>query len=74
MRKFSIYIEGYAATGEQGKARFLGTAEGETFEKACQNFVASGGFVEPHFYNKATNSYWSCRLYPSYEQAVKTFG
>lgn len=38
MKTYEIWMEGYAATGEHGTARFIGTAEGTNFEDACRNF------------------------------------
>lgn len=38
VKTWEIWSEGYAATGEQQPAHFYGTAEGETFEEACENF------------------------------------
>lgn len=38
MKRFDIWMEGYAATGEHGTAQLIGQSEGETFEEAVINF------------------------------------
>lgn len=43
MKEWEIWCEGYAATGEYSSAYFYGTAMGETFDEACENFVYAKG-------------------------------
>lgn len=38
MKEWEIWSEGYAATGEHGRAFLHGTAWGESFDEACINF------------------------------------
>lgn len=35
MKKFQVWIEGYAATGEHSPASLIGEVEAENFDEAC---------------------------------------
>lgn len=39
MKEYEIWCEGYRATGEEGTAYLIGTAFGNTFNEACENFT-----------------------------------
>ena len=80
MKEFEIWIEGFAATGESATANLLGTAKGETFNEACENFRYENG--NPLGLDKdkdGSNRYdypsiWACQLYDNEIDARKSFG
>jgi len=63
LRQFSIWSEGYMASGDRATAQYLGTSWGETFEEACQNFATPE--VQKHYGSFTPNppALWGCRLY-----------
>lgn len=74
MKKFKIWMEGYAATGESGSAHYIGSAEGETFEEACKNYRDKEGKplgLDKHYHYP---SIWACRLFDNEQDARKSFG
>ncbi|KKN04082.1 hypothetical protein LCGC14_1100940 [marine sediment metagenome] len=73
MRRYEIWSEGYAATGEHGTAVFLGSAEGKTFGDACVNFACENSGFSKHF-GQAQLTYWGCRLFDNEIGARKSFG
>lgn len=73
VREFRIWSEGYRATGEAAGASMLGTARGRNFREACARFIADN----PNYaglYDAKSNTVWSCRLFPTQRQAIKSFG
>ena len=70
---FEIWSEGYAATGERAGAMFHGTAEGDTFQEACEQY----SLMNPAFgkcFNINGPTYWGCRLFDNEADARKAFG
>ena len=68
-----VWIEGYAATGEHGRAQFVGAVHAATFEEACKKLH------NPRWGNyghdrKGRPTYWACRLYDNEADARKEFG
>ena len=74
--KYRIYEEGYEATGESGKAHFLGESEGQDFLDACKNYVAATGYGEIYTFRGGQErpGNWGCFWYPTLEEARKYFG
>lgn len=80
-KRFDIWIEGYAATGEQASARCLATDQpGTDFANAVERWVAQKEREDPQFkknlgdYDPIEVSIWGCSLYPNEEEARATFG
>ena len=67
--KFKIWSEGYAATGECGKAVFHGLVYAESFRNACTE-----KFWNDRNFNSETLTYWGCRLFDNETDARKVFG
>ncbi len=71
-RTWTVWAEGFAATGQSGQAQIMGTAYAETFQEACDMLAREQGWGS--LYNTENRSYWGCSLYPTEEQARVTFG
>jgi len=69
MNKYSIWSEGYNATGQRSGAHFHGVGYGETFEEACKDF-----FKVDRFFNSNTMSYWGCKVFDNETDARSFFG
>lgn len=69
MRTFTIWSEGYAATGEAGAAQQEALVMAETFQEACDKHFAG----DP-LYDRETLTYWGCRLFDNRQDAQRSFG
>lgn len=76
-KSFTLWVEGFAATGEYGTAQRLGTYTGETFgdavrkwdrEKNSRNTYGKLTEHEGHF------DVWGCRIFDNEADARKHFG
>ena len=67
LTRFQIWAEGYAATGDSGGAMFLGEVWAKTFKEACDLYFKSDALYKG-------GRYWGCRLFPSEEEARRSFG
>lgn len=72
MKRFEIWAEGYAATGENGTANLFGTASGATFKDACDSFFRNR--EDAHYYDPQDLTYWGCRLFDNEAKARESFG
>ena len=73
METYNIWSEGYRATGGYGKHHLLGTSKGNTFKGAVISWINS----HPNFkdlFDEDSLTIWGCRLYPTEEEAAKSFG
>ena len=73
MKTYNIWEEGYCVTGGYGKHHLLGTSKGNTFKEAVINWINS----HPNFkdlFDEDSLTIWGCRLYPTEEEAAKSFG
>lgn len=75
---WSVWAEGYAATGESGEAFLVGRKWAATFERACELIhkekgeKALGQYTPPK--DGQPPAYWGCRLYDNEADARRTFG
>lgn len=76
MKQFSLWMEGYAATGNSSSASYLGTYEGENFLDAYHNYlkVTYGVNKLPDYINQEFPSIWGCRIFDNEHDARKSFG
>lgn len=72
-KQFSVWAEGYRATGESSEANFLGTGRGVDFKSACVELM---GRIDSgdKYYNKESNTYWGCSLFDDECDARSSFG
>jgi len=73
MKRFEIWSEGYAATGQSSGAIQIGIAGGHTFQEACKNW-ARVYCTSPECYNPDRNAYWGCKLFDNEAEARRRFG
>jgi len=71
-KTFSIWAEGYQATGEHGGATWYGHARGVTFKDACISLFKT--HPEGHLFDPERLTYWGCRLFDNEGSARASFG
>lgn len=73
---YSLWSEGYSATGGSATAQFEGIFEGTSFNDACDNWAKT--LEQPEYYRPGTDksrpSYWGCRIFDNETDARKSFG
>lgn len=69
MKKYEIWMEGYAVTGNTADATLCGTVEAETFAEACKKHFKGDKDFDPIKLNV-----WGCRLFDNETDARKAFG
>lgn len=87
VREFEIWMEGYAATGEQGIAQMIGKGFGSTFDDAVKDYMSkniehgieeNGGnsYISEDAYKKRRSNWniWACSLFDNDADARKSFG
>ncbi len=72
MKKYEIWIEGYAITGNSSNAIKFGEAEGKDFKDAVATFFKDRD--DSSELNKDKTSYWGCRLFDNETDARRSFG
>jgi hypothetical protein len=73
MARIQIWMEGFAVTGNQGKAQCIATVEAESFTDALRKQQAKGN-LNIKFADDGTPSIWACKLFDNETDAKKTFG
>lgn len=66
---FEVWVEGYAATGNNAAARKIGDVEADNFRDACEKLCGQG---QVPAYNGV--SIWGCRLFDNEADARREFG
>ena len=75
MKKFyHIWVEGYQATGDAGKAYYLGWCYASSFQEACDKFCTKEIQKRYGNYDPKRKSLWGCRLFESEVEARRSFG
>lgn len=80
MKNYGLWVEGYAATGEHGTAKYLGQAEGDTFGEAVQNWYRDTPDANRNYgslrYNEKRDrwSLWGCEVFDNQADARRSFG
>lgn len=72
MSSYQVWAEGYAATGESGKATFFGEVDAPSFAAACAKV-----FDKPHhsaYFNAEALTYWGCHLFDNEKAARRAYG
>lgn len=76
-KTYEIWMEGYAATGESGTARYVDSIKAESFKDACVKFSKTKEGIEEQwdeYFDSQDLSYWGCRLFDNEMDARKAFG
>lgn len=87
MKKFEIWVEGYAATCEHGTANKIGEGFGNTFDEAVEDYMSKNEdhgiekntrsrYTSEEAYKKRSSNWniWACNLYDNEADARKSFG
>jgi len=77
---YSIWGEGFSATGQHGTAKSFGCWRGDSFEHACDQCFDNE--FDKKYYKKGEKSlilrrrlyYWGCELFPEESKARRSFG
>lgn len=73
MMIFSIWAEGFVATGQSALAQLMGIGRGQTFKEACKDLAsADPGFSSN--YDHENGTHWGCKLFDNEADARKSFG
>lgn len=71
--RWEVWAEGYSATGEYARAsRLAFNVAADSFPEAVQRVAE----LSPHFelYDLEKLTYWGCQLYPTEEEARRSYG
>jgi len=74
MKIYSVWIEGYAATGESGTAIFLGNHMASSFKDAVELALFENKWDMKGYYDAERLTYWGCKFYDNEQDARKHFG
>lgn len=74
MKKYSLWMEGYQATGDHASATYLGEFEAKTFREAVEKWSYTLSKKDASLLNLKTCSYWGCNIFDNEEDARKHFG
>jgi hypothetical protein len=72
LRRFWVWVEGFAVTGQQGHAQLCGTALAKTFKQACDLVMSQPPWKDN--YDPKDGTHWGCRLFDNEADARKKFG
>lgn len=72
-RRYSIWAEGYQATGESGGATLFGFCYGADFKDACIRYFAKEA-RHAQYFNPDRMTYWGCRLFDNSNDARRSYG
>ena len=69
MNSYSVWMEGYTATGDYAPAHLVGNTIADSFKEACFNLLKD----DPYF-NVEDISVWGCKLFDNEVDARVGFG
>lgn len=74
--EYGLWREGFAVTGNSGKAKYLGRYKAKTFEEACEKWAETLHESDRRFYKRIGNeaSFCGCRIFDNEEEARRAFG
>lgn len=75
-KRWDIWVEGYAATGQYGTAQMLAAGiEAATFKEACIKVCSPKAFQEGHGdFDAERLTVWSCKLFDNEAGARRSYG
>lgn len=72
---YEVWIQGYAATGDAGKAQLVGSTNAASFQEACDKVCNTPGFKDKWgAYDSKKLTVWGCKLFDNATDARKAFG
>lgn len=75
MKRINLWVEGYAATGNQSSAMFCGTYIAKDIQEAIYKYKQT--VTDPYSrrcFNLDNNTFWGCRFFDNEKDARKSFG
>ena len=69
----SVWVEGYAVTGNSAGAYLKDRVEAKTLQDACDK-IASRDPEWKKYYNRDRMTWWGCRIFDNEADARKFFG
>lgn len=74
-RSISLWMEGYAATGESGAAQCIGTYNAKDLDDAVKQYmVAHPNSVDWDRFGRGRHAIWACEIFDNEAQSRKSFG
>ena len=70
---YTVWLEGYSATGNRAPAQCLGETEAPSFKEACQKLLKEQGW-NMAYYNAERNTFWFCDFYDNETDAREHYG
>jgi hypothetical protein len=71
----SLWMEGYAATGERGVAQCLGNYNAKTIDEAVKEYMEKHpNSVDWDRYGRGRHAIWACEIFDNERDARKSFG
>jgi hypothetical protein len=72
-RMFSIWCEGFRATGQSGTATLLARHAGISLKDACLNHAKEDSEFN-HYFDADRMTYWGCQIFDNEADARRSFG
>lgn len=76
-RSISLWMEGYAATGESGTAQCIGTYNAVDIDDAVKQYMAehpNRNSVDWDRFGRGRHAIWACEIFDNEAQARESFG
>lgn len=73
MKEYSVWVEGYSATGGHAPAQYLGVQTAETFKDAVIQALRANKW-EMKYFNEEQLTFWGCKFYDNEAKARANFG
>jgi oligoribonuclease len=74
LSEFEIWCEGFASTGQGGRAQLLGIVRAVSFQDACDSYFEHYSSGQGKLYDATKRTYWGCGLFDNEVDARKAFG
>jgi len=73
--KYTLWIEGFACTGEKRKASYLGTYKAVTFQEALNKHLKKNNADKKLYtYENGKHYIWKCQVFDNEKAARVEFG
>lgn len=86
-KEYSIWMEGFSATGQQQGAQLIGQVEASSFDEAVQIYIERNPtakielnkrnkYISDEYYDKRCSNWniWGCNLFDNELDARKSYG
>jgi len=74
-KNITLWMEGFAATGESGTAQCLGTYKATNLDDAVRQYMeVRPNSIDWDRFGRGRHAIWSCEIFDNEEEARKSFG